>query len=366
MEKVPLKGLFSDGVWKCNCDPRLQAQRFQTKNGGQNHGRWFYTCQRPQPMRCDFFLWEDDAKPREMAAVLNNSRTEPLPAAPHTPAKNYTGGYITPEATGERSGPRFRNPETTTTPYTPTKSSGARGGAAATTAPEDDEEEEFFECSVSDEELSKTASKFTNRAMPPPETPRKAAKTNMFPTPGKRSYDEMHNGTTPATQPPSSPNTFVQDPVTSLPDDDDVFTTPSTTAPRPPNLFTNSHPPSPGNTSTLARPHDSSPGNSNNSIDPDLAAEILQCLTSHHVAPLKPALKDEIHAIGTRHSLHTRGVTKGRDISRAQIARNNETIAKLQADIAQLQAERETTKAVTRHLRRELGELEAEKEKGWK
>lgn len=40
IQKVPLKGLFSDGVWHCNCAPRLPAQRFQTKNGGKNHGRW--------------------------------------------------------------------------------------------------------------------------------------------------------------------------------------------------------------------------------------------------------------------------------------------------------------------------------------
>ena len=38
--KVPLKGLFADGIWQCNCDPRLSAQHFQTKNGGKNHGRW--------------------------------------------------------------------------------------------------------------------------------------------------------------------------------------------------------------------------------------------------------------------------------------------------------------------------------------
>ena len=38
--KTPLKGLFSDGIWQCNCDPRLPAQHFQTKNGGKNHGRW--------------------------------------------------------------------------------------------------------------------------------------------------------------------------------------------------------------------------------------------------------------------------------------------------------------------------------------
>ena len=40
VSKAPLKGLFSDGIWQCNCDPRLPAQHFQTKNGGKNHGRW--------------------------------------------------------------------------------------------------------------------------------------------------------------------------------------------------------------------------------------------------------------------------------------------------------------------------------------
>lgn len=40
VSKIPLKGLFSDGIWQCDCDPRLPAQHFQTKNGGKNHGRW--------------------------------------------------------------------------------------------------------------------------------------------------------------------------------------------------------------------------------------------------------------------------------------------------------------------------------------
>ncbi|KAI9795505.1 MAG: hypothetical protein M1825_001455, partial [Sarcosagium campestre] len=71
------KGLFEDGIWKCNCDPRQPADHFQTRNGGKNHGRWFYTCQKPQPKRCNFFLWDDDAKPREASAVLANSRSEP-------------------------------------------------------------------------------------------------------------------------------------------------------------------------------------------------------------------------------------------------------------------------------------------------
>lgn len=49
------------------------------KKQGKNHGRWFYTCQNSEPNpRCGFFLWDEDAKPREEAAVLGNSRTEPV------------------------------------------------------------------------------------------------------------------------------------------------------------------------------------------------------------------------------------------------------------------------------------------------
>ena len=40
VQKVPLNGLFTDAVWHCNCAPRVPATRFQTKNGGKNHGRW--------------------------------------------------------------------------------------------------------------------------------------------------------------------------------------------------------------------------------------------------------------------------------------------------------------------------------------
>src|SRR5882757_9592918 len=34
------RGVFIEGVWHCDCEPRLPADKFQTKNGGKNHGRW--------------------------------------------------------------------------------------------------------------------------------------------------------------------------------------------------------------------------------------------------------------------------------------------------------------------------------------
>ncbi|KAI1082797.1 hypothetical protein F5B20DRAFT_530372 [Whalleya microplaca] len=76
--KVPLNGLFRNSIWHCNCSPRLPAVQFQVKKDTANRGRSFYRCQRERGKgnKCDFFLWTEDARLREMGAVLSNSRSE--------------------------------------------------------------------------------------------------------------------------------------------------------------------------------------------------------------------------------------------------------------------------------------------------
>ncbi|OTA53626.1 hypothetical protein K449DRAFT_209039 [Hypoxylon sp. EC38] len=76
--KVPLKGLFRNGVWHCNCIPRLPAVLLQVKKDTPNKGRSFYTCQKDKDKKnkCDFFLWAEDAYEREIGSVLTNSRSE--------------------------------------------------------------------------------------------------------------------------------------------------------------------------------------------------------------------------------------------------------------------------------------------------
>ncbi|KAI1105263.1 hypothetical protein F4804DRAFT_144520 [Jackrogersella minutella] len=76
--KVPLNGLFRNGVWHCNCIPRLPAVQFQVKKDNANKGRTFYTCQkdRDKKNKCDFFLWAEDAYSREVGSVLTNTRSE--------------------------------------------------------------------------------------------------------------------------------------------------------------------------------------------------------------------------------------------------------------------------------------------------
>ena len=388
--KVPLKGLFSDGMWKCtvtlllaslifsftslqkanlrpsrrpgNCDPRLPAQHFQTKNGGKNHGRWFYTCQQPQPKRCDFFLWDDEAKSREAAAVLNNSRTEPGLPTPLTPSKRVPStGLVTPQ-----TGSRYKgwDEEEVRTPYT--TSSNVRDATmaiserrvdrqknetqatAATTT--DGSEEEYFDWPASDEEdLGKAAEEAsidqmsTQRNMlPPPETPRKVVKTEAISTPGKRRYEEMDAAGEKRGYP--TPGTGLNG--------EDPFTTPATTTKAGMGLFANklTLPDSPAETPTPIRYKDVPLGN-----DSELTSEILTTLATHAVA-LPADARDAVKGICNRHVLFTRGITKGRDVSRAMVKAKDEKLVAMQIEIEGLKSERETNRAVIRHLRRDMAE----------
>ena len=306
--KVPLKGLFSDGVWHCNCEPRLPAEHFQTKNGGKNHGRWckfssiydypsnsiVYTCQKPQPRRCNFFLWDDEAKPREAAAVLNNSRSEPI-----TPSKDKAM-TVSPRITA---------------PYTPSK--------APTSTQSTSSQGEVFDWPNSDDDkLLKVADR---ASMAPPETPRKAIEADVLASPSKRQHGELETGL-------------------ATPGSDDVFSTPSTSL-RGKHLFS----------AGLISPVETPSPNRVNAVsvggDSELATEVLAALCS---IPLDSDTRDAVKAVCNKHALRTQGIAKGRDISRLALKTKDSKITDLQARIAALEAERETNGALIRHLRRDL------------
>ncbi|KAL8688820.1 MAG: hypothetical protein Q9218_005360 [Villophora microphyllina] len=340
VQKVPLNGLFSDAVWHCNCAPRLPAQRFQTKNGGKNHGRWFYTCQQAQPKRCNFFLWDDEAKPREAAAVLNNSRTEPV-QNPQTPTRpTYATspyGLQTPYTDSIKD----RQNLAPSLPNTPSKPSSALQQATntqntSTTLGTSDEE--FYDWPTSDDEdvLQDIDQPSATHNMPPPETPRKALKTDSLATPGKRRFSEMTSG---------GENTWP----TSSDGGDDVFVTPSTGSKMNGILMSGHVTPSTNDTPTPRRFKDMLQAGQ----DSGLTSEVLKTLLKHDVF-VKSDTKAEIKAICDKHNLSTQGIMKGRDISRAMVNTKNEKISELQETIAVLQAERETSRAVIRHLRRDM------------
>lgn len=203
-----------------------------------------------------------------------------------------------------------------------------------------DSPEEFYDWPASDdEELSKAADQASSQsqnAMPPPETPRKAIKIDSLSTPGKRRFDEMEDRGQNAWPTPMSNKKA-----------DDVFTTPATGMGGI-KLFST---PGPQDTPTPARFHDVAP---TATADSSLATEILKTLKSAQIQ-LPSNVRDDIRGMCNKQSLFTHGVIKGRDISRSLISKRDEKIVELQGTIEAMQSERETSRTVIRHLRRELG-----------
>ena len=206
--------------------------------------------------------------------------------------------------------------------------------------------EDLYDWPLSDED---TIAKAADRVSmpPPPETPRKAAKTSTLTTPGKRRYDEMAYPT------PSA--------------DDDVFTTPpSNLVAR--SLFTSSSSPIPTSTPGLATPSPT-PSRFRAALptDSELSADIVSSLRSSNVSLTDNAIT-LIQAICHKFTAQTQGIAKGRDISRAAIKGKDEQILELQGKIAALEQERDTNRNVIRCLRSDAA-AGAEKARGrgrWK
>ncbi|RYO77804.1 hypothetical protein DL762_009042 [Monosporascus cannonballus] len=71
-------GQLRGGVWYCNCTPRLAAVQFTVRRETKNKGRSFYGCpkKRSEGNQCDLFLWTEDARSREVDAVLMTKSPE--------------------------------------------------------------------------------------------------------------------------------------------------------------------------------------------------------------------------------------------------------------------------------------------------
>jgi hypothetical protein len=307
------RGLFSNGVWHCDCDPRMPADKFQTKNGGKNHGRWFYTCQKPQPKRCKFFLWEDEAKVREEGAVLSNSRTEPADIRPPknigTPAKQtkLPAHQIPTPSTKTKSPPRLEAIE-------PPSSSPA---------------DDFDDWSVDDEDLAEALDEF--------ETPHKAA---------RRSYDDS-----PSKKRTISENSHAPSVTLSVQDEDpaEVYSTPATSKKAPP-IFSNTPDITPSK--TVAPPPSTPITAATAAADPGpLAQSVLTILK-----PLRPSptLTTEITTLLNTHELRASGTAKGRDIARAALQTKDLKIAELEARIKALEMEKETMRSVVGCLKSDI------------
>ncbi|GIK01255.1 hypothetical protein Aspvir_005287 [Aspergillus viridinutans] len=314
---VPLRGLFLEGVWRCNCPERPPAVRLQTKNHGVNHGRWFYTCQKPQHKRCNFFLWQSDAEAREKLAVLSSSRTEPRPAN-NTPTKPPVqgSGLLTPQT--DTKVQDVRGMSVNRTP-TPSKSGKARMMT-----------EDTDEFSWDDSSEAEQLTELLERPRQPDfgqGGPRKAPRTETFTSPGKRKLSDMENEESESASALTPTSIFSPRAQTRLPPASaEVSMTPT------PGRYRNVM-------STDA--HDDSS---------ELGLEALKILQSHKVVVPKQA-QDELLALLNKHDLKTKGIIRGRDISRIALKKKDETIMKLNERIASLESQREMDRAIIDGLR---------------
>ncbi|OCK82081.1 hypothetical protein K432DRAFT_293997 [Lepidopterella palustris CBS 459.81] len=326
------KGLFENGIWLCDCKPRVPASHFQTKAATKNKGRWFYTCQksREDPECCRFFLWEDDAKAREARAVLSNSRTEPLPDL--TPTRP----------------PRQTSPISPSPPYELQANNDTLAPGRKRDRIPSEEDDDAFGPPINSEEMDHI-NKTMKSAAPLPETPKKAAKTDAYTTPRRRKLpwleDSASNGLpTPNTTSRVSKNQFTSG-TSSSPGSTKVVSFDSRTDDK--ELTKGNNLPSPNTTPTPNRFRDVNFGDSD---EMQLVTEVFDVLREKN-ANFNEATKDGLKTVLTKYALRTQGIIKGREVSRLAIKAKDAKITELQHHVTTLEAELEAERALVEHLK---------------
>jgi hypothetical protein len=280
-----------------------------------------YTCQKSQPKRCDFFLWQDDAKVREESAVLSNSRSEPgqIPQTPKKPIFKAQAP-MTPTSGGSAKA-QERIIDLVKSPI-------SRSGTLSLA------HEDSFEWPSSDEaELAEAAAQ--TAMAPPVDTPRKTPRTERFTSPSKRSCTEMEGSGTTAWGASTPSN------------DGDVFKTPATS-----NRATGLLSPTSTPAQASSRFDNRDRPSSDDTFKSALAIEALKILAP---IPLNSTVESQLVTLLNKHDLRTQGIAKGRDITRLAIQSKDKRIAELQARIAGLETERETSRTVIAHLKQDIG-----------
>ncbi|KAK0278091.1 hypothetical protein LTR35_009413 [Friedmanniomyces endolithicus] len=374
--RAVLKGLFADGIWQCECSPRLPAEHFKVKKEGKNQGRWFYTCQNQEPKRCGFFLWDEDAKPREEAAVLGGSRTEPLgrksgggdvqegwdAGRAHRAARtdgtgvngkgqNGMGMFAHVNADDEETASPTPSPVSPPPAHAWLKRSPAPNNrvkrSAQQAALNEDEDDEVFPWPLTGQEESELA-KAADSAVAAPETPHKAQKTGVYATPattGKRKLPWLEPQQAPITPDNISAKIKTANGVSDSPSTRLGAVTPVLQAEAPPTAVAATTPSPPIRyKDALNNPADSGS---------TLTTEALAVLQP---AKIPPEIREKLRSILSKHDLRFQGITRGRDISRLAIAAKDAKIAELGATIVGLENAR------IAELLARIGSLEAERE----
>lgn len=403
------RGRFDNGIWMCDCNPRLPAEHFQVKKESPNKGKWFYTCQRGSTNRpknqehlhiplskesgCKFFLWDEDAKPREEAAVLMGARSEPKALLSQEEKRRHAQdeealrgqqssnigkrkrsfddeGLRTPTSVrtvihtatpprspnasfasamsqtmslpakrklpwaSDQSQRTAMNSSGTTVSQIPLPNTVSALAKSMTTAAFDDAEtasEASSDGEAFDWPLTCEDTSELERVAKQVEqnTPNKARKLDVYDTPSNTLAKQANGLITPGTT-PSKPYTTSTSEAVSIPNND---TTPT------PSRFRDA----------LATPMSLATPSSSTSTNPSLTTSFLSLLREHNISLPNSAL-NAVTTLLRRNEAQLAGAMKGRDIARQAVKAREETAARLTGRVEGLEEEIAGLKALVSAL----------------
>lgn len=269
-------------------------------------------------MKCGFFLWESDAEARAKLVILASSRSE-RDNQTQTPSKpsRYKNGLPTPTTDRKTSDAAERSFQT----QTPSKS------AKATMMAEDSPDTESFDW---DDDLDDEVGLFFDRARQPDfglDRPRKAPRTPTRTSPGKRKLSDFDDdGSARRDSSVLTPQTSQSHTEQIPPLSAEVSTTPT------PSRYTNA----------LS-------ADSQGDIS-EFASQALKLLEGYSVVLPRRAQNDLVSLLNA-HELKTKGIVRGRDISRIALKKKDEQIMRLNERIQSLESQRELDRAMVSGLK---------------
>ncbi|KAI1466808.1 uncharacterized protein F4812DRAFT_432870 [Daldinia caldariorum] len=387
--KVPVNGHLRNGIWHCNCIPRLPAIQYLAKRETPNKGRSFYACRkdRNKENKCNFFLWTEDAHEREVNNVLTNSRSEAEGTPSRRPKKRQRTLHesITP-AKEKRQGKtpvtsladldRMLKPDPPSPPSPTTQSSTMKGSFKPVKAAL----KTLGKGSSSDEDDESAHTSDDGQAQPEsgPATLSKGLKRKM---PNIEDYSDLSSGEEEvlialannsaqaktkqrdAFSTPSGPRTLVQDgmatPLTDKPVRRVLFADPSSpttpkrdlaaTSTNTPSTSSSSHHPQQQQQEQQQQSAPATPGG-----EQGLTQEIMALLYDQ---PIDGAVRKKIRAVLDRHAARAKGLERGRDASRDAAKKAEARVAELTRRVAELENQRRVDEQARQKMRTELMKL---------
>lgn len=306
-QKKRLNGLFRDGEWWCNCEPRQHAAHLQVRKEIPSKGQWFFNCRsRPQ---CDFFLWEDQANLRETGGLTHNGEEILRPKTPSFTQRPLTSFGIQVTPGGRRLSDSSADSIAVAMQIPCSPSSKRKRDAF------DDDGDDFGHLNSDDErQLAVVADNSAKKSKPSPAALDNAPKDAYTTPTANRTVDTIAGLPTPSVTRTLFPKTDKRHKSVSFKyHPDSASTTPTVSNTTQPSATPSSIPPT---------------------KDDDMAEQILSLL---HPQKLDPAVLKSVMALLETSARKMRGVELGRESARAAARSKDVKIARLQERVAALE-----------------------------